>query len=286
MGLEGKPMLHKMDRFQRCSWKDTFTYLIRVVKAPFSRRRFTVISPPFVKNCRILDRRDQRIFSLETQSVSDYWTVSQVFFDQDYSIEGISRYKEIQRIYNDSLQDSKRSLILDLGANIGASARYLSLDWPTVELWCVEPSKRNVELLRRNVGAATRIFHAAIGGSDGYCIIENPNSQPDGFRICSVVGESSADMVELVSMQSMMKRILASGCSPFILKIDIEGAESELFQDAQQWLNDWLVVMIEIHDWMLPGSASSANVLKAFAEGGRDVIIRGSTLIAIRNGTQ
>lgn len=87
-------------------------------------------------------------------------------------------------------------------------------------------------------------------------------------------------------MQSIMKQIWAAGCKPFILKIDIEGAESELFQDVEQWLGDWPVVMVEIHDWMLPGSASSANVLKAFAEHGRDVIIRGSTLVAIRNGKQ
>lgn len=278
-------MFEKSDEIRRCSGGDILTYLLRVVKIPFSRRRFTIISPPFLRTCTIFDRRDRRFFSLKTLSISDYWTVSQVFFDQDYSLEGIARYAEIQQMH-DLLSGDKRSLILDLGANIGASARYLSLNWPAAVLWCVEPSTRNVELLRCNAGEATRIFHAAIGGSDGYCIIENPSSKPDGFRISRHVGDTSADMVELLSMQSIMKQIWAAGCKPFILKIDIEGAESELFQDVEQWLGDWPVVMVEIHDWMLPGSASSANVLKAFAEHGRDVIIRGSTLVAIRNGKQ
>lgn len=276
-------MANRLKGIRPCSRRDIFTYFLRLVKLPISRRRFTVVSPPFLGICSIYDSQERRVFSLKTNSVLDYWTISQVFFDQDYSLEGLTRYGEIRRLY-DLLTRQGRSLILDLGANIGASAKYLSLNWPAAEIWCVEPSARNVDLLRRNARSGDRFFHSAIGNSDGYCIIANPIANPDGFRVTKEVGLiSAADKIELISMMSMMKQISASGNRPFILKIDIEGAESDLFEWAPIWLNEWPVVMVEIHDWMLPGSASSANVLKALAECGRDVVIRGSTLVSISN---
>jgi len=40
---------------------------------------------------------------------------------------------------------------------------------------------------------------------------------------------------------------------------------------------------VELHDWMLPGSASSASLLKAISDAKRDVVIVGSTLVSLSN---
>jgi Methyltransferase FkbM domain len=53
--------------------------------------------------------------------------------------------------------------------------------------------------------------------------------------------------------------------SPLILKVDIEGGEKELFSGECNWLEQIPVVIIELHDWMLPGEANSRNFLKAIS---------------------
>jgi hypothetical protein len=62
--------------------------------------------------------------------------------------------------------------------------------------------------------------------------------------------------------------ILREGPTPrelFMIKIDIEGFESDLFADNVDWIASPAVIMIELHDWMLPGQYSSASFQKAMA---------------------
>jgi FkbM family methyltransferase len=269
--------------FHSCTMGDLITYAIRILKAPISRRAYFLLSPPFMKKCTIFDKRRRIFLSLTIGSSSNYWTVSQVFHDQDYNIEHLRRFPEILNLANLSPDSAKRPLILDLGANIGASANFLSQEWPNAQVWCFEPSARNVEFLRLNATNNLKVFHSAVGGHDGFCVIENPSAEPDGFRITDRLSEDFANKIEMVSMQTLMSKIISSGGRPFILKIDIEGAEREVFQTASEWLEEWPVVMVELHDWMLPGSASSASVLKAFSDAKRDVVIVGSTLVSFSN---
>lgn len=263
--------------------RDLFVYFIRVLKFPISPRRYIVFSPPFMKNLKILDKKKKTIISMNVESLSDYWTVAQVFYDQDYHIEHLTRFPEINDLANHASVPSRQHLIVDLGANIGASARFLEQNWPNTEIWCFEPSLRNVELLKCNASKNMKVFQAAVGERDGFCTIENPLSKPDGFRVIDEVDIYGSNSIEMLSMPSIMQRISSAGCKPFILKVDIEGAECEVFKNASDWLEDWPVIMVELHDWMLPGSASSASVLKAFSDFGRDVIIVGSTLISLSN---
>ena len=46
---------------------------------------------------------------------------------------------------------------------------------------------------------------------------------------------------------------------PFIIKIDIEGHEKELFEKNIEWFDKFKIVIIEIHDWMLPSKSVSKN---------------------------
>ena len=37
-----------------------------------------------------------------------------------------------------------------------------------------------------------------------------------------------------------------------LIKIDIEGGESELFEKNIEWIEKFPLIIIELHDWMLP----------------------------------
>ena len=71
-----------------------------------------------------------------------------------------------------------------------------------------------------------------------------------------------------------------------MIKIDIEGHESDLFKKNTEWFDKFKVIIIEIHDWMLPGKSISRNYFNTLSEAmkknNRDVIIRGENLISIK----
>jgi len=73
-----------------------------------------------------------------------------------------------------------------------------------------------------------------------------------------------------------------AGGIPFIAKIDIEGFESDLFSANVEWLNDVSMVIIEPHDWMLPGKKTSRSFQAAMGRHDFEIFISGENLIYIR----
>jgi hypothetical protein len=69
----------------------------------------------------------------------------------------------------------------------------------------------------------------------------------------------------------------------FILKIDIEGAESDLFSRHTEELDRFPLVIIELHDWLLPRESNSCNFLKWYVEKGRDFVHFGENVFSISN---
>ena len=74
---------------------------------------------------------------------------------------------------------------------------------------------------------------------------------------------------------------------PFIIKIDIEGFENNLFKKNIEWMDKFKIIIIEIHDWMIPSKSISNNLVNSLAKiskkNKRDLIIQGENLISIKN---
>ena len=258
------------------------TYAERLIKSPVSTTANVILTPPWTRKCLVLNKANREIEESQILDPLDHWSISQVFIDQDYDLDHLSRSAELREVFQKRTANHHKSLILDAGANIGASARYLAQQWPGSTVWMVEPSSRNVGLAEYNKRGGMCVIHAALGPEDGHCVITNASDSPNAFRTAPCSAEES-ESCPMLSMQSILNNASQSGLLPWILKVDIEGAEHGVFKGASAWLPHWPVLMIELHDWMLPGSASSAPVLEAIAATGRDAIIKGSTLISICN---
>ena len=48
-----------------------------------------------------------------------------------------------------------------------------------------------------------------------------------------------------------MAKFDASKYFPFLIKLDIEGYENEIFKNNYDWIDKFKVLIIETHDWML-----------------------------------
>jgi hypothetical protein len=70
---------------------------------------------------------------------------------------------------------------------------------------------------------------------------------------------------------------------PFLVKIDIEGAEQDLFSCNVEWIEKFPILIIELHDWLLPSQGTSRNFLKAIAPLDRDFVFFGENIFSIAN---
>src|SRR5262245_2111203 len=97
---------------------------------------------------------------------SDAAVLNQVFSERQYGLTSLPCWEEIARRYRALLDEGRRPLIVDAGANIGAAAIWFSIMFPEALIVAIEPAPANVALLRRNARDVT-IMEGAIASSPG-----------------------------------------------------------------------------------------------------------------------
>lgn len=139
--------------------------------------------------------------------------------------------------------------IVDLGANIGLATLYFAKAYPDARIVSVEADAANFALLRRNVRKLIRRrrcqpIHAAAWNQDGSASLGNV--RPGGYDLYQVAEDrGGGQKVEALSMQTILQR---SGFAEVdLLKVDIEGAEVQLFQGDLSWLERVNAIAIEFH---------------------------------------
>jgi FkbM family methyltransferase len=210
-------------------------------------------------------------------SLADRTVCRQVFFQRDYATEHLRRSQEISEFYK-TCQDP---IIVDAGANIGAAAVWFALTYPNATILAIEPDVANYEVLKRNSVAFPSVvpLNAAIASKPGTLYLNDPGLGAWAFRTAAQPAERSY-LVEAMTLEQVMAK--AQG-TPFILKIDIEGAESDLFSRHTEELDRFPLVIIELHDWLLPRESNSCNFLKWHVEKGRDFVHFGENVFSISN---
>ena len=142
--------------------------------------------------------------------------------------------------------------ILDLGANVGYASVLFAARWPEVRILAVEPERENMVLLKRNTGGYRTIdaLHAAVWSRPGEVAIANPDDEANAFRMT----EANANAAQKVPAYTIAQLIDRMGCDRLdLLKMDVEGAEVEILRDAASWLDRVNVMIIELHDRLVPG---------------------------------
>ena len=129
-------------------------------------------------------------------------------------------------------------------------------------------------MLFRSAGLNVEVFEAAIGAQDGTLLLSNPEGSDWAFR----VGKHGATPVPVIAVRTLLAAPATTGYFPFIFKIDIEGGEEYLFSEDTGWVDDFPLLIIELHDWMLPFSGSSRGFLRTVAALDFDIVHRGENI--------
>ncbi len=168
---------------------------------------------------------------------SDFLVFNQVFVDREYRCV-------------DDVEPPR--LIVDCGANVGYTSAYFLSKFPTSTVIAVEPDSGNFNLLRRNLagyGDRFKAIKAAVWPFDEQLEFQS-STLAEGAEWGRVVqrpaGRKSSEMIDTVSIPKLIE---LSGMDRIsVLKIDIEGAERELFSvGVNEWLDRVDNIVIELH---------------------------------------
>lgn len=158
-----------------------------------------------------------------------------------------SKYKSLK------LQDP--AVIIDGGANIGASSIYFAKRFPAARIIAVEPEATNYALLLRNTQRYANItcVNAAIWGSEGVRDISNRMTGHWGYTVSETQKPSAptGQAIQCLTISNLMDQFGIPKID--LLKLDIEGGEKDVLQNASGWIGSVDTLTVELHDRICPG---------------------------------
>ena len=176
--------------------------------------------------------------------------------------------------------------ILDIGSNIGVAALRLSRAFPQARIYAVEPDPDNFRLLARNVAAnavpaellATGVWHRP---ARLYFDRSFRDGQAWSVALTEVPTGNPVEYVDAISLNDVVARYGLTSID--LLKIDIEGGERYIFNEAREGLEFLAitrVVAIEIHDEY----QIQDRIRAILQEAGFDISQSGEYLVGVRDG--
>ncbi|MEN8134425.1 MAG: FkbM family methyltransferase [Thermodesulfobacteriota bacterium] len=160
-------------------------------------------------------------------------------------------------------------VIIDAGANIGLTSLVFANSFPEAKIIAVEPEQSNYEILLKNTATYDNIIviQAAIWNNNDTVEIVDPGLGNWGFQVGGA-DDQQAQAKSVMSCRGMtIDKIMAEHGIDFIdiLKMDIEGGEKEVFEDADRWIDKIGILTVELHDRLKEGcSRSLANATCKF----------------------
>ncbi len=152
--------------------------------------------------------------------------------------------------------ETNPQLIVDAGANIGLATLFFAGKFPAAQIIAIEPEPSNYDLLVRNCSGMTNVtpYNAAVWHTDTSLQIANPDADKWAFTVKP--GTLNGSGIKALTIPQILAQ---SGRETIdILKLDIEGAERELFQNGcEKWLSRVKMLIIELHDRDVPGCSQA-----------------------------
>ncbi|MCX8155471.1 MAG: FkbM family methyltransferase [Verrucomicrobiae bacterium] len=185
---------------------------------------------------------------------SDLPTYKKIFRDKEYALE----------------LPLKPRVIVDAGANVGFASLFFARQYPEAKILAIEPEAGNFGYLVKNVAPFPQIIpiQAALWKNNETLELVDPGIGAWGFQTRDSAEKGSLPVVQKVQAITLDKLMADHGLSYIdILKIDIEGAEKEIFETSASWRDKVGVIMVELHESIKPGCTASFEAATRDFEG-------------------
>lgn len=208
---------------------------------------------------------------------SDWLVMEQTFIAQEYDFSEWEEHGNlVQRCYRGCLERSRKPVIIDCGANIGLSSVWFAERFPDAIVYAVEPEPDNYSILVRNALSYPNLVpvNAAISDREGRVSIVNPGDEPWAWQTM----EAEDGGFATVTVPELLEREADS--LPLLVKVNIEGAEATLFRSNLEWVEQTALIIIELHDWLIPWRGIGHVVLSGLTRHVREYLPRGKLLFS------
>ena len=177
---------------------------------------------------------------------SDVPTYQQVFLEHEYEFVALRQ----------------PAVIVDAGANVGFASILFATRYPDARIIAIEPESANFELLVENTRPYANIetIQAALWKESGEIDLLDAGFGNWGFMTGDAdrdpqPGVAAVSRIRALTIDELMRDYNIRSID--ILKIDIEGAEREVFQTAAGWIEYVQAMIVELHERMKPGCIDS-----------------------------
>jgi FkbM family methyltransferase len=177
--------------------------------------------------------------------------------------------------------------LIDAGANIGLASIYFASLFPNLSIIAIEAEQSNFSLLTHNVKRfdnVTPVF-CALWNRDIAIDVIDSGSGNWGFttKEPGCHNSSTNSFVHTIPGRTICSIMQEYGIKRLdILKMDIEGAEREVFRGDLAWIHDTDAIIVELHEVKSPGAIASYMSLYQFFDYEWEV---GENMVLAKEGT-
>ncbi len=265
-----------------------FFDLFTILRNFDSKYNFIVLTPrllsKIIKRSLIFDKLNRDIFIQNIRNDFDLITIYEIFSEENYNLRKFEIWNSISKVLNSYHKENVKPLIIDCGSNIGSSSEYFKRCYRNGQIVMIETDINNFKFSKKNISIDDRFsINNAISSEEKSLKFSNLSEDNRAYKI-TVDGNID---IKSTTVENILN-IAGNGFKPFLIKIDIEGFEKDLFLKNYQWIEFFDVIMIELHDWMLPNKNNSYNFINAINEICNenlrfDFLISGENLILVKN---
>lgn len=162
---------------------------------------------------------------------------------------------------------SEKSIVLDVGANIGYFTCFAGKRCKNGHVYAFEMGKANFDILNDNVSLnkLTNVTTECYAVADKTSEVQIQDTAVGNAVLKIIEGTSQDDLVSVKSI-SLDEYCTTRNIVPEFIKIDVEGAEMKVLQGMQELLNSSLKILIEIHETDLAYFKSSKKEVISYLE--------------------
>jgi FkbM family methyltransferase len=229
----------------------------------------------------ILPDRSAPIYLRAT--VSDHATFWQCIVKRQYDFQHFAQSDRVISAYRDLVKKGVAPLIIDCGGNIGLATLYFAERFPEARIFTVEPQSDNFALLQKNtahLGDRVTTLQGGIWNESGALQITNPDAGSAAFRV-GPTNSPTAESIRAYTIEEICS--LAKVAVPMIVKLDIEGAQLNLFKSNFEWVSRTYLIMLELDDWLMPWRGTSRPFFSCLSRYAFDYLISGETIFCFRD---
>lgn len=169
----------------------------------------------------------------------------------------INAFRQVFLYKEYNFETTEPQFIIDGGSNIGLAAIYFANKFPQATIVSIEPELENFNLLKENTREYKTIhpIQSGIWNNTTFLKVKNIGLGNWGFIVEEHSAED-ADTFRAISIGDILKKFNQPEID--ILKLDVEGAEKEIFSsNYQNWLPVTKILIVELHDRMKKGCSKA-----------------------------